>query len=265
MPKMLLTQQFSDNPPVNRDKPKIDYFDTRLTGFFLEVRASGKATYYQRYRDRHGRNRQVRLGPADAMTIEAARDMARQIRSRITNGFDPCKLAGKLRETPAFKEFIANQYLPHVKVYKRSWQRDETMIANPLLPIWGRARLSEITREDVQLFQADMLANGYKPGTVNRRMALVKFIFSLAEKWEAIDKSPARGIPKVADNIYKERFLTKDETKRLPAALKQCHSPAVPDLIEFLLLTGARNTGCSYSRYSPQLCIFTGQPRPQFI
>ena len=59
-----------------------------------------------------------------------------------------------------------------MKVYKRSWQRDETMIANQLLPIWGRARLSEITREDVQLFQADMLANGYKPGTVNRRMAL---------------------------------------------------------------------------------------------
>jgi hypothetical protein len=73
MPKMLSTQQFSDNPPIVQHKTKTDYFDTRLTGFFLEVRASGKATYYQRYRDRHGRNRQVRLGPADAMTIEAAR------------------------------------------------------------------------------------------------------------------------------------------------------------------------------------------------
>jgi hypothetical protein len=73
MPKILLTQQFSDNPPIVQHKTKTDYFDTRLTGFFLEVRASGKATYYQRYRDRHGRNRQVRLGPADAMTIEAAR------------------------------------------------------------------------------------------------------------------------------------------------------------------------------------------------
>jgi integrase len=137
----------------------------------------------------------------------------------------------------------------NVKVYKRSWQRDKVMIANQLSPIWGQARLSEITREDVQLFQAGMLENGYKPGTVNRRMALVKFIFSLAEKWEVIDKSPARGISKVADNIYKERFLTREETKRLLAALKECHSPVVPDLIEFLLLTGARKSEAGNARW----------------
>jgi hypothetical protein len=146
MPKILLTQQFADNPPVNRDKPKTDYFDTRLTGFFLEVRASGKATYYQRYRDRHNRSRQVKLGPADAMTIEAARDMARQIRSEIAKGFDPHELARKLREVPTFKVFVESRYLPHVKVYKRSWRQDEKMIANHLLPVWGRAKLSEIEK-----------------------------------------------------------------------------------------------------------------------
>jgi hypothetical protein len=43
MPKILLTQQFSDNPPIVQHKTKTDYSDTRLTGFFLEVRASGKA------------------------------------------------------------------------------------------------------------------------------------------------------------------------------------------------------------------------------
>ena len=38
MPKILLTRQFSDKPPVNRDKPKIDYFDSQIPGFLLEVR-----------------------------------------------------------------------------------------------------------------------------------------------------------------------------------------------------------------------------------
>jgi hypothetical protein len=47
MPKLQLTQQFADNPPVVNNKTKTDYFDTRLTGFLLEVRSSGKATYYQ--------------------------------------------------------------------------------------------------------------------------------------------------------------------------------------------------------------------------
>jgi hypothetical protein len=43
-----------DNPPIVQHKTKTDYFDTRLTGFFLEVRATGKATYYQRYQDQNG-------------------------------------------------------------------------------------------------------------------------------------------------------------------------------------------------------------------
>jgi hypothetical protein len=63
MPKLQLTQQFVDNPPIVQHKTKTDYFDTKVTGFFLEVRASGKATYYQRYRDRLRRNRQLRISP----------------------------------------------------------------------------------------------------------------------------------------------------------------------------------------------------------
>jgi hypothetical protein len=37
-----------------------------------------------------------------------------------------------------------------------------------------------------------MIADGLKPGSVNRYMALVKYVFNLAERWEIIDKSPAR-------------------------------------------------------------------------
>ena len=62
MPKVHLTQHFADNPPVPKDKPKDDYFDTEVTGFFIEARATGKATYYQRYRDKHGRLKQARIG-----------------------------------------------------------------------------------------------------------------------------------------------------------------------------------------------------------
>ena len=52
MPKINLRQAFVDHPPVTIDKPKTDYFDTQLTGLLLEVRRSGKATYYLRYRDK---------------------------------------------------------------------------------------------------------------------------------------------------------------------------------------------------------------------
>ena len=73
MPKIHLTQQFADNPPILKNKPKMDYFDTLIPGFLLEVRNTGKGTYHQRYRDKHNRTRQSRIGPTDAITLEEAR------------------------------------------------------------------------------------------------------------------------------------------------------------------------------------------------
>ena len=72
MPKIHLTQQFTDNPPIVKNKPRMDYFDTLIPRFLLEVRSTGKGTYYQRYRDKHNRIRQSRIGPADAITLEEA-------------------------------------------------------------------------------------------------------------------------------------------------------------------------------------------------
>ncbi len=240
MPKKHLTQQFADNPPVPKDKPKTDYFDTEVTGFFIEIRATGKATYYQRYRDQDGRLKQTRIGPVDSISLEKARSTARKIRSRTAAGFDPNAGLEKHRKTPTFREFIHETYIPHVKVYKRSWKRDEEMINRRMAALWDRMRISEISREDVQAFRDNLISDGLQPASVNRHMALVKFIFSLAEKWEVIEKSPARGVSKLRENNHKERYLSCDETNRLLTELKNCKSDVVPDLVEFLILTGAR-------------------------
>ena len=250
MPKVHLTQQFADNPPVPKDKPKTDYFDTQLPGFLLEVRKTGKATYYQRYRDRYGRLKQARIGPTYAVSIDSAREKARQIRQATVMGFDPNAELEKHRKTPTLQEFIDEKYIPHVKVFKRSWELDRDMIDRRIMPLWGKLKISEISRDDIQEFQTNLIAQGFKPGTVNRYMALVKFIFSLAEKWELIAKSPARGVSMLADNNHKERYLSPDETSRLLAELKACRSDVVPDVIEFLILTGARKGEAMHMKWA---------------
>ena len=174
------------------------------------------------------------------MTLEEARQMAKKTRSATLMGYDPNAQVDKNREMPTLKEFINTRYLPHIKTYKRSWNLDKTIIEQKILPRWGNARVSEITRQDIQDFQVNFISAGYKPGTVNRRMALVKYIFSLAEKWEVIDKSPARGVAMMPDNNKIERYLTPAETSRLLHELQNCKSTIVPDVIEFLILTGAR-------------------------
>ena len=73
-------------------------------------------------------------------------------------------------------------------------------------------------------------------------MALVKYLFSLAERWEIIDKAPTRNIGKLQDNGARERYLTQEEIERLFLAVNDSQSQLVPDIIEVLLLTGARKS-----------------------
>ena len=61
----------------------------------LEVRASGGKTYYQRYTDERGRERQYKIGPADVLTLRQARRKAMQIKAQAILGDDPQK--GKTR------------------------------------------------------------------------------------------------------------------------------------------------------------------------
>ena len=150
MPKVTLCSSFAASPPAcPNGKAKVDYFDTQLSGFLLEVRSSGRCTYYQRYRDKFGRVKQARIGPTDAMSLEEAKAKARQIRSQTVMGVDPNAEAQRSREMPTFTQFVQQQYLPFVKVYKRSWWQDEKLIGNRLTPAWGHLKLSEIGREQV--------------------------------------------------------------------------------------------------------------------
>ena len=242
MPKIQLTQNFVAAPPKVLDKTRVDYFDTDIPGFLLEVRSTGKCTFYQRYRDKYGRLKQARIGPTDSISLEDARHKAKEIRSQTLMGFDPREEFEKYRNETTFKEFIQEQYLPYVKVHKRSWEQDQSMLDLRILSLWGSKKISEITREDVQQFQSTFLRAGCKPSTANRYMALVKYIFNLAEKWEVIERTPARHISRLEDNNHKERYLTPEETERLLTELKNCKSETVPDIIKFLILTGARKS-----------------------
>lgn len=120
-----------------------------------------------------------------------------------------------------------------------------------ILPLWGSKKISEIGRDDIQEFQSNFIRMGYKPGTVSRYMALVKYIFNLAEKWEVIDKNPARGVSRVADNSRKERYLTREETARLLAVLKDWPNRTMADLIRFLILTADSNLRITLSQRGP--------------
>ena len=179
MPKVQITRTFAEAAACPPGRAKVDYFDTDQRGFMLEVRQTGGKTFYQRYTDARGRERQFKLGPADVHTIDKARRTARLVLAQALVGTDPQQQRRELRATSTVKEFVRDRYLPHVKSYKRSWCTDETVLRLHILPMLGPRPVDQIKTEDISALLQMMRDKGYASGTTNRVLILLRYIYNL--------------------------------------------------------------------------------------
>jgi integrase len=250
MPKVQITSTFVRGAGCNPSKRKTDFFDTDLPGFLLEVRQSGGKTFYQRYRDTHGRERQYKIGSAKLLTVRAARGKARAIAAQATLGNDPQAVRQELRAMPSFNDFVRDQYLPFAKNSKRSWRTDETLLRLHILPALGRFSLDEVDDKKVGALLRNLTNSNYSSGTTNRVTILIRFIFNLARKWgvvRALD-NPAVGF-KIVPDVCRERFLSEEEFGRLMLALDADENHVAAAAIKLLALTGARRNEITYARW----------------
>ena len=250
MPKVVLSRAFIEHATCGPGRAKVDYFDADQRGFMLEVRRSGGKTFYQRYTDERGRERQFKIGPADALSLDQARKKARIILAQALLGADPQARRRELREIPTLAELVRDRYLPHVKAYKRSWRTDETVFRVHILPLLGSKPIDEITGDAITDLIQRMRDKGYASGTTNRVLILIRFIFNLARKWKiaGVRENPTVGL-NTAPDVQRDRFLTPEETKRLIASINIDENRSAAQTIMMLLLTGARRNEVSHAKW----------------
>jgi integrase len=242
MPFAPLTSRFVHTATCPKDRAKVDFFDTgQQKGFLLEVRSSGGKTYYQRYVDPHGRQRQFKIGSADTLSLDQARRLGRTAAASVLLGSDPQTHRQELRSIPTLVELVRDRYLPHAKANKRSWHIDEMNFRRHVLPALGRLTLDEITSKHVAKLISDMRGDGYAAGTTNNVLMLLSRIFNLARKWKVpgAGDNPTSGLDRAPPNEL-QRFLTTEETDRLVGSLGEDENRAAAQAIMLLLLTGAR-------------------------
>jgi len=242
MPIINLTANLVRTAVCPDGKGKVDFFDSGCKGLQLEVRAGGGKTWYLRYTNLRGRQRQLRIAGALDLSLEQARKQADRLRGRIALGEDPGKERAVLRTVPTFADFIANRYLPFVKGYKRAWCTDESLLRNHLLPRLGGLHLDEITKDDIVAIHHGRRAAGAAPGSANRLLVLLRYVFNLASKWEVagLAKNPTSGVPLFEENNGRERYLSREEARVLYAALLQSDNEMLRYIVPMLILTGAR-------------------------
>lgn len=64
MPKTTLTAAFCRDAVCPPGKKRVDHWDTHIPGWVMEIRETQKRSFYLRYADRSGRQRQILIaGP----------------------------------------------------------------------------------------------------------------------------------------------------------------------------------------------------------
>ena len=250
MPTIALTAQFVRQVRCIPGRKKIDFFDASQRGLMLEVRCSGGKTYYQRYTDERGRERQFKIGPADVISLDQARRKAKQVVAEALLGADPAQKRRELRAVPLLKDFTAERYLPFVRTYKNTWCTDETVLRIHVLPRLGGLALDEIKTDVISDLINRMREDGYAVGTMNRVIVILRYIYNLARKWKIPGgmENPAAGLSAGPD-VQRNRFLSEHEAEALVRAIHADENQTAARSILLLLLTGGRRNEITHAKW----------------
>ena len=216
--------------------------DSQVRGLQLERLRVGVGKWRIRTSSADGRDRIcMTLGDAPNLTLADARITAQKITRSIAMGENPKMRRQEGKQIPTISEFIQERYIPFVAGYKRSWECDRGLLKNHIETRWGKRYLDQITKADlITLFAQHRKTHA--PGSCNRLLILLRYMFNLAIKWETpgIIKNPTTGFPLMPEDNKKERFLTTEEAQVLYANLKRSDNAMLKYIVPMLILTGAR-------------------------
>jgi integrase len=213
-------------------------WDGLIPGFGVRIYPSGRKAFILRYRA-NGSKRLLTLGMYGVLTLDQARDLARQRLGEVIGGEDPLEKKRKAAQGETIKA-LCEAYLERHASRKRSARDDRRRIAQHLVPVWGQRKVDSITRADVAALHSRI--GERHPYEANRTVALLGKMFELARRWGFLPETaanPARGIDKFKEQ-KRDRWVTPEELPRLATAIAQNPNLYIRAAIWLYLLTGVR-------------------------
>lgn len=219
------------------------FWDRDLAGFGVRVHATGRKVYVVQSRGPRGLKR-VSLGRHGELSPDEARRSAAAAIDRIKRGETPLAAAA----TPVTVADLAERFMRfHVAAHckPRTAVFYQSVLNNQILPSLGAMAVEAVGRKEVADLHQRLCDTPYR---ANHAVRVLSRMFSLAEAWELI---PAGANPCRSVRQYKvtarERFLTRDEFKRLGRVLQQAEAdgsvwPGAIAAIRLLVLTGCRHS-----------------------
>ena len=142
------------------------------------------------------------------------------------------------KPSPPF-EVMAEEFLRYYRANRRpKCVRRHEMAYRALKPMFGGRRLADITPFLIERYKRIRREEGRSPVTINRELAFLKNLFTMAIAWGKASENPVKQVSLFREENGRTRFLTEEEETRL---LAHC-GPDLKPLVITALHTGFRKS-----------------------
>lgn len=239
MPKLRFTTDSIKRlkPPI--DKSKVQYFDSELTGFMIEVKNTGTKTYYYRYRVNTSQ-KMIRIGTTTELNFQQAKEKYLELKE---NQINPQEHSPQ-KEKPliTFLEFYNSYYLPYIKAHIKSYETNISVFKNHILKDLSNTSMADLKKLDIKRLHNEMITiKNLSRATANKFLIFLSSAYKLANEFELLNSyNPCRGIKEFELNNQRQIFLTQSQTKRLLNEVNKSSNIHLKYIVPMLLLSGAR-------------------------
>jgi integrase len=217
-------------------KPYAIFWDSDLPGFGIRLNPTGKVWVVQ-YRIA-GQTRRETIGRVEAVSLEAARDSARDTLARVQLGADPRAERAEAKAQRALTfQAIADRYLKGAAERLKSRSYDE--VSRHLLKDWGcfaNVPLKGIDRGLISI-RLEEIAQSSGPIAANRARASLSTLYSFALGLGLCEQNPVIGTIKPGREIKRDHVVPDVD---ISAIWQACGVIEYGRIVKLLLLTGQR-------------------------
>lgn len=182
-----------------------------------------------------------RLGSVSELNVAEARRKALLIAGDVpTRNSGPMQLPVLPRLAPTLDVYWADSFHPYILPRKRSASKDESLYRLYLKEKFGNVRLTDLKRQELQTYHAELLKRGLSPASADHVLKLLRSMLNRAVEWEIVERNPIEKVEHFNFPNGRERFLNQDELQRLLLVLQKRKDPVFLLLVRWLLATGCR-------------------------
>lgn len=238
---------------------RINYGD----GLYRYDRPGGSSSWVCRVQ-KHGDRRDFGLGSCSKVSLELARERAREVRSQIEQGLDPQFEKHKVLAIPTFREAADKVYDLHSKSWRNGkhhaqWKRTLEMYVYPFI---GKMKVNAITGPMIRDLLAEIWMS--KPETARRVRQRIGIVLDWAyssgyRDTEAPMRAITRGLPRQPRRDEHFAAMPYEKIPKFIEILRQQESFSRLAL-EFAILTAARSgevRGATWDEFDLEAGLWT--------